>query len=54
MLKFSGTQIADLFAAVAATKKLYLPVEKGGEVTFGEYSKDAKVRLDALKTVKSA
>lgn len=54
MLKFSGTQIDDLFAAIAATKKLYLPVEKGGEVTFGEYSRDARLRLDALKTVKSA
>ncbi|MBQ8637890.1 MAG: 4Fe-4S dicluster domain-containing protein [Lachnospiraceae bacterium] len=54
MLKIAVNEINRLFDAIAAVENLYLPVEKGGEVEFGAYSADAKVRLDALQTVKSA
>ena len=54
MLKFTSDQMSTLFSAISALKTLYVPVEKGGEVTFGVWSETEKVRLDALKTVKSA
>ena len=54
MLKIALAGIDRLFAAIAASKKLYLPIENAGEVEFSEYSEGAKVRLDALQTVKSA
>lgn len=54
MLKFTSDQMTTLFSAISALKTLYVPVEKGGEVTFGVWSEEETVRLDALKTVKSA
>ncbi len=54
MLKIAVNEINRLFDAIAAVENLYLPVEKGGEVEFGPYTAEAKVRLDALQTVKSA
>ena len=54
MLKIAMSEISRLFDAIQAVDELYLPVEKGNEVEFGLYSADAKVRLDALQTVKSA
>jgi len=54
MLKIAVNEINRLFDAIAAVENLYLPVEKGGEVEFGAYTAEAKVRLDALQTVKSA
>ena len=54
MLKIAMSEISHLFDAIQAVDELYLPVEKGNEVEFGPYSADAKVRLDALQTVKSA
>ena len=54
MLKIAMSEISRLFDAIQAVDELYLPVEKGNEVEFGPYSADAKVRLDALQTVKSA
>ena len=35
MLKFTSDQMSTLFSAISALKTLYVPVEKGGEVTFG-------------------
>ena len=52
MLKIAMSEISRLFDAIQAVDELYLPVEKGNEVEFGPYSADAKVRLDALQTVK--
>lgn len=54
MLKIAMSDINRLFAAIAAVEDLYLPVEKAGEIEFAPYTEDAKVRLDALQTVKSA
>jgi ferredoxin len=54
MLKIAMKDVSRLFEAIAAIEKLYLPVEKANEVEFAPYSPDAKVRLDALQTVKSA
>ena len=54
MLKFSMNEIEKLYAAISAVRRLYLPVEKDGEVSFGVYGPDSVVRLDVLKTVKSA
>lgn len=47
----------DLFRAIAAVQKLYLPLEQAGQVQFKEYdTEDDKqiVRFDVLNTVRSA
>ena len=54
MLKIAVSEISRLYDVLASFGKLYLPIEKAKEVEFGEYTPDAKVRLDALQTVKSA
>ena len=43
-----------LFAAISENQKLYLPIEKAGQVDFYEWNENEKVRLDVLKTVRSA
>ena len=54
MKKLSMNALNTLFAKIAETQKLYLPIEKAGQVDFFEWNENEKVRLDALKTVKSA
>lgn len=54
MKKLSMSALDAFFAKIARSQKLYLPVERAGQVDFDEWSADAKVRLDVLKTVKSA
>lgn len=54
MKKLSMNAMNTLFAKIAETQKLYLPIEKAGQVDFFEWNENEKVRLDALKTVKSA
>ncbi len=54
MLKISMNEIDKLFKAIAESDTLYLPIEKGDQIEFYAYDDDAKVRLDALHTVKSA
>ena len=54
MKKIAMASLNALFAKIAADKKLYLPIEKAGKVDFYEWSEGETVRLDALKTVKSA
>ena len=54
MKKIAMASLNALFAKIAADKKLYLPIEKAGKVDFYEWSEGENVRLDALKTVKSA
>ena len=54
MKKLSMNALNALFAKIAETKKLYLPIEKAGMVDFYEWNENEKVRLDVLKTVKSA
>ena len=54
MKKIAMASLNALFARIAADKKLYLPIEKAGKVDFYEWNEGETVRLDALKTVKSA
>ena len=54
MKKLSMNALNTLFAKIAETQKLYLPIEKAGQVDFFEWNDNEKVRLDVLKTVKSA
>ena len=54
MKKLSMNALSTLFAKIAETQKLYLPIEKAGQVDFFEWNENEKVRLDVLKTVKSA
>ena len=54
MKKLSMNALNTLFAKIAETQKLYLPIEKVGQVDFFEWNENEKVRLDVLKTVKSA
>jgi len=53
MLKISLSKLDSLFELIGSEKTLYLPIEKAGQVQFYQYEKGAKVRLDALQTVKS-
>jgi len=52
--KISMASLNGLFAKIAAEQKLYLPIEKAGQVDFYEWNENEKVRLDVLKTVRSA
>ena len=54
MFKISMNEIDKLFKAIAESDTLYLPIVKGDQIEFYAYDDDAKVRLDALHTVKSA
>ncbi|MDO4370410.1 MAG: 4Fe-4S dicluster domain-containing protein [Clostridia bacterium] len=54
MKKLSMNALNTLFAKIAETQKLYLPIEKAGQVDFFEWNENEKVCLDVLKTVKSA
>ena len=54
MKKIAMASLNALFERIAADKKLYLPIEKAGQVDFYEWNEGETVRLDALKTVKSA
>ena len=54
MKKIAMASLNALFAKIAADKKLYLPIEKAGKVDFYEWNEGETVRLDVLKTVKSA
>ena len=54
MKKLALNQLEKFFGEIAKEQTLILPLEKAGEVDFGVYADGAKVRLDELKTVKSA
>lgn len=54
MFKLSTKRLTELFSSLSDEKELYLPIEVNGQVQFGKWSNDAKVRLDKLNTVKSA
>lgn len=53
MFKISIDKLDALYNAIAATKELYIPVRKAGQVDFASYEEGAEVAIDALKTVKS-
>ncbi len=54
MKKINVSDLNRLYAKIAETQTLILPVENAGKVDFGIWSADKTVRLDVLKTVKSA
>ena len=54
MKRIALNELAGFWAEIAARQKLYLPLEQGGQVDFGPWTPEASVRLDVLKTVKSA
>ncbi len=54
MKKISMAKITELFAAINATQSVYAPIEKANQVNFAKWEDGAALRLDELKTVKSA
>ncbi len=53
MYKISLDNINSLFAAIAESKELFLPVKKAGQANYANWTEDCEVALDSLKTVKS-
>ncbi len=54
MKKIARENLPALYARIAESADLYLPVKNGGQTNFAAYSEDANVDLDTLKTIKSA
>lgn len=54
MKKVSVRELSGFFQEIARAQKLYLPIERAGAVDFDLWSEGESVRLDALKTVRSA
>ena len=53
MKKIAKENLYALFQKIAEDNALYVPVNNGNQVNFANYTEDAQVNLDALKTVKS-
>lgn len=53
MKKISLNKLNELFDIISQNSSLFLPIEQSEAVNFGLYDKNAKVRLDVLKTSKS-
>ena len=53
MYKIKKSELNALFAKIAASNGLYLPVKAAGKTNYAAWSEDAQVDLDTLKTVKS-
>ena len=53
MKKIAKENLNALFQKIAEDNALYVPVNNGNQVNFANYTEDAHVNLDALKTVKS-
>ena len=54
MKKLKTAFLNALYAKIAEKQNLYLPIEKAGQTDFFEWHEGENVRLDVLKTVKSA
>jgi len=54
MKKLALNQLPALLKKISEAQTLIAPVELGGQVNFGVWTEDSVLRLDALKTVKSA
>lgn len=54
MKKLPLEQLPAFLKGISETKTLVAPVEKGGQVNFDLWTEDSTLRLDVLKTVKSA
>ena len=53
MKKIAKENLNALFQKIAEDNALYVPVNNGKQVNFANWTEDAEVNLDALKTVKS-
>ena len=53
MLKIYKNKWPELFFKISCSRELYMPIEKDGQIWFGKWNEDAKVRFDELNTVKS-
>ena len=53
MKKIAKENLSALFQKIAEDNALYVPVNNGNQVNFANWTEDAQVNLDALKTVKS-
>ena len=53
MLKINKNDLSALFAKIAQSNGLYLPVKAAGKTNFAAWEENAQVDLDSLKTVKS-
>ena len=53
MKKIAKENLYALFQKIAEDNALYVPVNNGNQVNFANWTEDAQVNLDALKTVKS-
>ncbi|MBQ3216039.1 MAG: 4Fe-4S dicluster domain-containing protein [Oscillospiraceae bacterium] len=53
MLKINKNNLSALFAKIAESNELYLPVKSAGKTNFAAWDEAAEVDLDTLKTVKS-
>ncbi len=53
MLKIAKERLNELYAKLAETMGIYLPVKKAGEVNYAVWSEGKEVSLETLKTVKS-
>ena len=54
MKKIALNALDAYFEKIASAQTLIVPVESAGQVDFGVWTPGARVRLDVLKTVKSA
>lgn len=53
MKKIAKSDLTSLFAKVAETKDVFLPIRRANQTNFGLWTEGAEVDLDTLKTVKS-
>ena len=53
MYRIAKANLNALYAAIAASKALYLPVKSAGKTNFAAWTEGAAVDLDTLKTVRS-
>ena len=54
MYKIAKDRLPELYAAVAAVKDIYVPVENANQCLFEKWTPTSNVNIDCLKTVKSA
>ncbi len=53
MLKIAKERLNDLYAKIAESQGLFIPIKKGGEVNYHVWGEGKEVSLETLKTVKS-
>ena len=53
MLKIAKERLNELYAKIAETQGLFIPIKKAGEVNYAVWGEGKEVSLETLKTVKS-